>query len=55
MRQARLMIKTAAALKQPLYFHLAEAAPSLAPNDEAKMYIGKSLSYLASDFIKSWG
>lgn len=55
MRQARLMIKTAAALKQPLYFHLAEAAPALAPSDESKMYIGKSLSYLVSDFIKSWG
>jgi formiminoglutamase len=54
-QQARLMIKTAAALKQPLYFHLAEAAPGLAPNNEAKVYIGKSLGYLVSDFIKSWG
>ncbi len=54
MRQARLMVKTAAALKKPRYFHLAEASPGLAADENAKKHLGKSLAYLATDFIKSW-
>jgi formiminoglutamase len=52
--QARLMVKTAAAIKKPIYFHLPEGAPGLAAGNEAKMLIGKSLAYLVTDFIKSW-
>lgn len=53
--QARLLVKTAAALRQPHYFHLPEAAPALAANDQIRSSLGKALSYLVTDFLKAYG
>lgn len=53
MRQARTLIKAAAALGSPSYFHIAEAAPELAPNAHEAALSAKALVYLISDFIKS--
>lgn len=53
MRQVRLMVKTAAALSKPYYFHLAEAAPSLAAFPDQVSLLGKAMAYLISDFIKA--
>lgn len=53
MRQSRGLIKTASALGAPRYFHLAEAAPSLAPSKVEADLAAKSLVYLITDFIKS--
>lgn len=55
MSQARLLIKTAAALRQPYYFHLPEAAPALSANDEVQSSLGKALGYLVTDFLKAYG
>ncbi len=54
MRQARLMIQTAASLAAPSYLHLAEAAPNLAPNAAEREMSIKALVYLITDFIKSY-
>lgn len=54
MRQARLMVKTAANLAAPAYFHIAEAAPNLAAHTNDKEMSLKALVYLISDFIKSY-
>lgn len=54
MRQARLMVKTAASLTAPVYFHLAEAAPDLASNANEKEMSTKALVYLITDFVKSY-
>ncbi|MCR9153799.1 MAG: formimidoylglutamase [Bacteroidetes bacterium] len=53
MRQARTLVKTAAALGAPSYFHIAEAAPDLAPNSHEAALSAKAIVYLISDFIKS--
>lgn len=55
LRQARLMVKTAAALRPPHYFHLPEAAPSLAPDATTASAVGKVLALLVADFIKAYG
>jgi formiminoglutamase len=55
MRQARLLVKTAAALSRPYYFHLAEGAPSLADSEQERELMGKAITYLITDFIKSYG
>lgn len=54
MRQARLMVKTAASLSAPVYFHIAEAAPDLAAHENEKEMSLKALVYLVTDFIKSY-
>lgn len=54
MRQTRTLVKTAAALAQPHYFHLCEAAPPLAANEELRILTGKSLAVLVADFVKSY-
>lgn len=53
MRQTRSLIKTASALGAPRYFHLAEAAPSLAQNAMESDLAAKAIVYLITDFIKS--
>lgn len=53
MRQARTLVKTAAALASPFYFHLAEGAPALATNATEAELSAKAMVYLITDFIKS--
>ena len=53
MRQARILIKTASALAAPIYFHIAEGAPSLATTPQEAEISAKSIVYLITDFIKS--
>lgn len=53
MRQVRTLVKTAAALGAPRYFHLAEAAPDLANNAMEAELSAKAMVYLITDFIKS--
>lgn len=53
MRQARTLVKTAAALGAPRYFHLAEAAPDLASSEMEAKLSAKAMVYLITDFIKS--
>jgi len=55
MRQARLLIKTAAALSKPYYFHLAEGSPDRVESELEKELMGKAICYLITDFIKSYG
>jgi formiminoglutamase len=55
LRQARLLVKTAAALRPPHYFHLPEAAPALAPDEVSADAAGKVLALLVTDFIKAYG
>ena len=47
-----LMLSTE--LKAPRYLHLAEASPGQANSDQEKQLIGKTLSVLVSDFLKSY-
>lgn len=53
MRQVRGLIKTAAHLVAPLYFHIAEGAPDLADHPTEKELSAKAMVYLITDFIKS--
>jgi formiminoglutamase len=53
MRQVRGLIKTAAHLAAPLYFHIAEGAPDLAENETERILSSKAMVYLITDFIKS--
>jgi formiminoglutamase len=55
MRQARLLVKTAAALSKPYYFHLAEGSPARANSEQERELMGKAITYLITDFIKSYG
>lgn len=55
MRQARLLVKTAAALSKPYYFHLAEGSPDQTQSEQEKELMGKAICYLITDFIKSYG
>lgn len=55
MRQARLLVKTAAALSRPYYFHLAEGSPDRVQSEQEKELMGKAICYLITDFIKSYG
>ena len=55
LRQARQLVKTAAALRPPHYFHLPEAAPALAPDEVSAGAVGKILALLITDFIKAYG
>lgn len=55
MRQARLMVKTAAALSRPYYFHLPEGAPALAAYPGQEILLAKAMVYLVSDFVKAFG
>jgi len=53
MRQVRSLVKTAAHLSAPAYFHIAEAAPSLASSETERQLSAKAMVYLLTDFIKS--
>lgn len=50
LERARIYLKTVSNVKKVAYLHLPEAAPST-PDENIK--VGKSLSYLVSDFIKT--
>lgn len=51
LEQARIYVrKMSSGLQRPLYLHLPEAAPK---NETDAILVGKSLSYLVTDFIKS--
>jgi formiminoglutamase len=54
MRQTRLMIKTAAALSQPYYFHISEGSPAQAASAQQQQHLAKAITYLVTDFIKSY-
>ena len=50
LEQMRYFVRKATKALQPTYFHLAEAAPK---TDYEEKTVGKALSYLVTDFIKS--
>lgn len=53
--ELRLWVKTAAALATPRYLHLCEASPRQATHPAEAAMAGKTLAYLAVDFIKAYG
>lgn len=52
--EVRHFIRTASALKQPLYFHICEGSPGRASHENERQLLGKSIAYLITDFIKSY-
>lgn len=52
MRQVRLLIKTAASLATPFYFHLAEGSPDCAYHPGQINILGKAMAHLITDFVK---
>ena len=53
--EVRHYIRTASALKQPAYFHICEGSPGRAHSENERQLLGKSIAYLITDFIKSYG
>ena len=53
LNQLRQFVQIASRQKQPVYFHLSEASPGLAESVNDRDLLGKALSLLTADFIKS--
>lgn len=54
LNEIRHLVKTTAALRAPVYFHLCEASPGRAQHATDEQMLGKSLALLVWDFIHSY-
>ncbi|MDZ7759668.1 MAG: formimidoylglutamase [Desulfovermiculus sp.] len=53
LNELRKLIKIVSAHNHPVYFHLSEASPAMAGSKTERDLLGKALSLLTADFIKS--
>ncbi len=54
LNEIRNMIRAAAALKSPYYFHICEGSPDRTCSEMQKDMLGKSIAYLITDFVKTF-
>ncbi len=55
LNQIRHYVRTASSLVRPVYFHICEGSPGQAHGENERLLLGKSIAYLITDFIKSYG
>lgn len=53
LNETRQLIRTTAGMQSTCYFHICEGSPGRANNDAERELLGKSISYLITDFIKA--
>ncbi len=53
--EVRHYVRTMAALKMPVYFHICEGAPEHASTSSERLLSGKRIASLLTDFVKAYG